>query len=218
MSSIPASNSSGVSTTAAAGGGVPALTWARQSHTRCPTRGHRSSSSHLRSSSEANALAATAERSTSPFGATSGPHRETTAARTSSEAYRSRTTSSVESVAAPRRSSAASAVDFPAASPPVRPTKGTARAMARASARLLVVREDVLGEAERRHVVEVAGLAGALRRADRVLFLRVLGLAALGGGLGRLGALDCVAHLALGGLAHLALDGLAFLALDGLAL
>src|SRR3954469_1835989 len=44
---------------------------------------------------------------------------------------------------------------------------------------LLVVREDVLGEPERRDVVQIAGLARAARLADGVLLERVGGLAAL---------------------------------------
>ena len=55
----------------------------------------------------------------------SAPQRATTASRSSGVAYSSCTTASVDSVAAPSRSSAASAVDLPAPRPPVRPTKGT---------------------------------------------------------------------------------------------
>src|SRR4051794_4286783 len=75
---------------------------------------------------------------------------------------------SVEIVAAPRRSRAASAVDLPAPRPPVSATNLGA----------LVVSEDVLAELQRGHVVEVPGLPGAAGGADGVLLQRSRGLAA----------------------------------------
>src|SRR3954471_21690112 len=124
MRSMPASNSSGVSTTAARGGGSARATSDRHAATRAATRGHSSCSSHARSSSVANAARAIAGRSTIPLGATSDPQRATTASRTSSVPYSSWTTASVDSVAAPSSASAFSAVDLPAPRPPVSPTNG----------------------------------------------------------------------------------------------
>src|SRR3954452_6479109 len=121
---MPASNSSGTSTTSALGTGSRATASVRQRFTRSPTRGHNTPSSHLRSSGCANTSSATALRSICPPGATGAPKRDTSSSRTSSLASRSWTTASVESVAAPRSSSALSASDFPAPIPPVRPTKG----------------------------------------------------------------------------------------------
>src|SRR5918998_1800327 len=139
MASMPASNSSGVSTTAAAGRGSRVPTSSRQAAIRAPTRGQISPSSHARSSGDAKARAAIAGRSTTPPGATSSPQRATTRSRSSGEAYSSCTTASVDSVAAPSRRSACRAVDLPAPSPPVRPTNGTF-ANAPASARGGIVR------------------------------------------------------------------------------
>src|SRR4051812_25076993 len=61
----------------------------------------------------------------SPSGATSSPNFSTSWSRISPVVSSSRTTASLDSVAAPRRSSALSASDLPAAMPPVRPTNGT---------------------------------------------------------------------------------------------
>ena len=60
-------------------------------------------------------------RSTLPSGATSGPQRSIRRPTSGSESSSSWTTASLESVAAPNRENAASASDFPAAMPPVRP-------------------------------------------------------------------------------------------------
>src|SRR3954452_8142002 len=59
-----------------------------------------------------------------PPGATSSPSSATSRSRTSSVFSSSCVTASVDSVAAPRRSSARSASDLPAPMPPVRPTNG----------------------------------------------------------------------------------------------
>src|SRR5947208_7638938 len=66
-----------------------------------------------------------APRSISPLGATFSPKRSTSLSRTSPVVSSSCTTESVESVAAPTRSSALRASDLPAAIPPVSPTNGT---------------------------------------------------------------------------------------------
>src|SRR5215218_6079667 len=124
MASMPASNSSGVSTTAAAGRGSRVPISSRQAAIRAPTRGQTCPSSQARSCGSAKARAAIAARSTTPPGATSSPQRATTRSRSSGEAYSSCTTASVDSVAAPSRRSASRAVDLPAPSPPVRPTNG----------------------------------------------------------------------------------------------
>ncbi len=116
----PASKSSGVSTTAARGGEGRRKRLLAEGGDALATRGQISPSSHARSSGVANARAATAERSTVPPGATSSPQRPTTAATTSGSPLSSCTTASVESVAAPSRPRAASAVDLPEPSPPVR--------------------------------------------------------------------------------------------------
>src|SRR5918997_226248 len=120
MASMPASNSRGVSTTAAAGRGSRVPISSRHAAIRAPTRGQISPSSQARSSGDAKARAAIAGRSTTPPGATSSPQRATTRSRSSGEAYSSCTTASVDSVAAPSRRSASRAVDLPAAGPLVR--------------------------------------------------------------------------------------------------
>ena len=122
--SIPDSNSSGTSTTAARGGSAAVETAERHAIIRSPTRGHSMASSHSRSSGVANARLASSPRSITPPGATVGPNRSVTAASTSSEPYSSCTTRSVDSTAAPARSSASSAVDLPAPIPPVSPMNG----------------------------------------------------------------------------------------------
>ena len=112
--SIPDSNRSGTSTTAARGAGSSASTSCLHSATRCPTRGHSSPSSQLRASSSPKTRSAISERSSAPPGATSSPSRPTTMSRSSSLASSSWTTASVESVAAPSSPSARSASDLPA--------------------------------------------------------------------------------------------------------
>ena len=93
------------------------------SSTASPTRGWVWDSSQRSSSGRSKTISATLSRSTSPPGATSGPQRSTSSSRTSSRSSRSWATRSVESVAAPARSKAASASDLPAPIPPVRPMK-----------------------------------------------------------------------------------------------
>src|ERR1700722_20101148 len=123
---MPASNSSGTSTTAALGAGRSARTASSHAAMRAPTSGHNRLSNQLRSSSApANAFAAMAARSTTPPGAISAPHRSMTASTTSFSPYSSCTTASVESTCAPSSASAFSAVDLPAPMPPVRPTNDT---------------------------------------------------------------------------------------------
>ena len=95
------------------------------STTRCPTRGHSCDSSQLRSSSDGEGAlgdrgAVDRRRRGDHLVAPALAHRATT----SGSAYSSWTTASADRVAAPRRSSAASASDFPAPMPPVRPTNG----------------------------------------------------------------------------------------------
>ena len=125
-SPMPDSNSSGTSTPAARGEGDWRSSRSRHCAILVPTRGHSRPSSQARPSSLANAALATAARSIVPSAETTSPNRSVTAWRTSGSSYSSWTTASVESTAAPRRSSASSAVDFPAPIPPVSPTNGTA--------------------------------------------------------------------------------------------
>src|SRR5205807_8640509 len=142
-------------------------------------------SSQARSSGVANATRASAARSTTPSSSTPAPKRERTAATTSGSEYSSCTTRSVESTAAPARSSADSAVDLPAPIPPVSPTNGirgcsdfrasfgglvgSGRRGAVPGIRLVRAGEHILGQAELGHVVEVGAVAigGRLDRADR---------------------------------------------------
>src|SRR6185312_14118286 len=180
---MPASNSSGVSITIAGGGGSCACASSRKAMTTAATRGHSTPSSHLRSSGAANTRAATAARSTTSPGATSAPQRSTSSARTSPAWCSSCTTASVDSVAAPSRASAASAVDLPAAMPPVSPTNGT-----RAALRRLRLLCRVLGGGVRLRLgLSLGGLLDRGRLVDRR------------GLLDRGGLLDRRARLRLGG-------------------
>ncbi len=139
--SMPASNSSGVSTTAAAGRRV-------RRHRLLAERDDASADPRPEQLLEPGALVRVGEGVAGDRGAVddaSGrdirrPSARRRASRTSSSAYSSCTTASVDSVAAPSRSSAASAVDFPAPSPPVSPTNGTGACSARGptAPRLLV--------------------------------------------------------------------------------
>src|SRR6185312_6621459 len=190
---MPASNSSGVSITIAGGGGSCACASSRKAMTTAATRGHSTPSSHLRSSGAANTRAATAARSTTSPGATSAPQRSTSSARTSPAWCSSCTTASVDSVAAPSRASAASAVDLPAAMPPVSPTNGT-----RAALRRLRLLCRVLGGGVRLRLGLSLGGRGAIalgrgRLLDRGRLVDRRGL------LDRGGLLDRRARLRLGG-------------------
>ena len=127
--SIPASNSSGTSTTAARGGRVSrASSSARHSNIRAPTRGHSIPLKPLAllGPVEDDARRSPPGRRCRP-GATSSPQRSTSWSRSSGSPSSSCTTASVDSVAAPSRSNAARASDFPAPIPPVRPTNGMLR-------------------------------------------------------------------------------------------
>src|SRR5215207_3350459 len=144
------------------------------------TRGCRSRSSQSSSSGSAKTMSAMRPRSTWPSGPkTPSPKRSRTAARTSSsERSRLWTISSLEITAAPCRTNARSASDFPAPIPPV-----TAIATGRALGGLFFLRRSriaALGVAGtllfRRHAVGLDALVGLLGR-------RFLDEALLGDGL-----------------------------------
>ena len=110
---MPASNSSGVSTTAARGAGSRAATSSRQAATRAATRGQIAASSQARSCGAANARGGDGGAVDDAAGrdvvAPAGDDRVSQVG----EAYSSCTTASVDRVAAPSRSSSSSAVDLP---------------------------------------------------------------------------------------------------------
>src|ERR1700761_2692233 len=118
-SARPPSKSSGTSTTATfVSSGSPAI----QPAVSAPTSGWSVDSSHFSCSGWAKTMPPIRPRSVgAPSGATSGPQRSASFARSDSLSSRSWTTASLESVAAPSRPKAASASDLPAAMPPVSP-------------------------------------------------------------------------------------------------
>ena len=92
-----------------------------QAPIRSPTSGWICGSSQVSCSGSAKTISPIRSRSTRPSGATSAPQRSTRRPSSGSESSSSWTTASLEIVAAPSRAKAASASDFPAAMPPVRP-------------------------------------------------------------------------------------------------
>ena len=116
---ISPSKSSGTSTTATSAS-LGQASRARRRSARRPADGSAppATSAHLDRQRRSRRSCA---RSTRPSGATSSPQRSVSLPSSGSESSSSCTTASLEIVAAPSRSNAARAVDFPAAIPPVNP-------------------------------------------------------------------------------------------------